>query len=52
MLSDKELVEALITNIEGWSWSVYRDFKIDEDTGKALVKEYRRMKQESKHDKS
>lgn len=41
MLSDKELVMALIINLEGWDWDINSTFKIDEETAKALVKEFR-----------
>lgn len=38
MLSQKELIKALLTNLCTWNWDVYSKFPIDQDTGEALVK--------------
>lgn len=43
MLTEKELTDALITNISGWDWSINTKFSIDEKTGKSLVNEYRAL---------
>lgn len=40
MLNEEELVLALINNLSTWDWEVFSKFPIDEDTGKALVKEF------------
>lgn len=47
MLTDKELVEALIVNLRSWDWELYSKFGIDKKTGDALVEEYRKMKVEN-----
>lgn len=44
MLSDTELVQALATNIEGWEFELHNDkFVIDQNTGAAFVREYKRL---------
>ena len=47
MLTDKELVEALIVNLRSWDWEINSKFDIDKKTGDALVEEYRKMKVEN-----
>lgn len=41
MLSNKELVMALIINLEEWDWDINSKYSIDEKTAMALVKEFR-----------
>lgn len=48
MLSNKELANALITNLENWDWSVNSKFSVDEATGKALVEEYKALEERCK----
>ena len=48
MLKNNELADAAITNIDGWDWSVHSFYEIDEQSGKALVEEYRNLKDELK----
>ena len=43
MLSNKELAEALVTNLDNWDWSINSKYGVDEATGKALVEEYRAL---------
>ncbi len=45
MLTEKELTEALITNINNWDWTIDTKFGIDEKSGIALVNEYRALKE-------
>ena len=45
MLTDRELVEALIVNLTNWDWDINSNFGIDQKTGEALVKEFRRLKE-------
>ena len=45
MLTDKELVEALIVNLMNWDWELNSKFGIDQKTGDALVEEYKRLKE-------
>lgn len=42
MLSDKELVEALIVNLSSWDWELISKFPIDQKTGEALVSEFKK----------
>ena len=44
MLTDREMVEALIVNLKSWDWDINTKFDIDQTTGEALVKEYQRLK--------
>lgn len=44
MLTDSEMVEALIVNLLNWDWEINSKFGIDQTTGEALVKEYQRLK--------
>lgn len=46
MLTDKELVEALIVNLKNWDWDINSKFDIDQKTGAALIDIYNRMKAE------
>lgn len=45
MLTTEELVLALVNNLADWDWSVYPKFSIDEDTAKAVIKEYWKSKE-------
>ena len=45
MLTDKELVEALIVNLASWDWDICAKFGIDKKTGDALVEEFKRLKE-------
>ena len=42
MLSDKELVEALIVNLSSWDWTIESKFGIDQKTGEPLVSEFKK----------
>ena len=42
MLTDKELVEALIVNLSSWDWELISKFPIDQKTGEALVSEFKK----------
>ena len=44
MLTDSEMVEALIVNLKSWDWEINSKFGIDQTTGEALVKEYQRLR--------
>lgn len=44
MLTNSEMVEALIINLMNWDWEVNSKFGIDQTTGEALVKEYQGLK--------
>ena len=44
MLTDRELVEALIVNLKDWNWDINSKFDIDQKTGAALIEIYNRMK--------
>lgn len=44
MLTDSEMVEALIVNLKGWDWDINTKYGIDQATSEALVKEYQRLK--------
>ena len=44
MLTDIELVEALIVNLSSWDWTIESKFGIDQKTGEALVSEFRKLK--------
>lgn len=46
MLTNKELVEALIVNLKDWDWDINSKFDIDQKTGTALIDVYTRMKAE------
>lgn len=46
MLSNKDLVNALIVNLKNWDWTEFSKFSIDKDTGDALIQEYELMKRE------
>ena len=50
MLTDKELVEALIVNLRSWDWEINAKFGIDKKTGDALVEEYKKLKREALHE--
>jgi hypothetical protein len=50
MLTDRELVEALIVNLSSWDWTIESKFGIDQKTGEALVDEYQRLKALGKPD--
>lgn len=39
MLSKKELVSALITNLKSWDWELFCKFSIDKATADALIEE-------------
>lgn len=45
MLTDNEMVEALIVNLKSWDWDINTKFDIDQTTGEALIKEYERFKE-------
>ena len=45
MLSDKELVEALIVNLSSWDWSLFSKFSIDQATAEALINEIKRLRE-------
>ena len=47
MLSNKELAEALITNLASWDWSINSKFSVDEATGRALIETYKALKAET-----
>ena len=40
MLTEEELVLALVNNLAEWDFELFPKFPIDEETGKALIKEY------------
>lgn len=42
MLTDRELVEALIVNLSSWDWTIESKFGIDQKTGEALVSEFKK----------
>ena len=44
MLTDSEMVEALIVNLKGWDWDINTKYGIDQATSEALIKEYQRLK--------
>lgn len=46
MLTNKELVEALIVNLRSWEWEINSKFGIDQKTGAALIDIYTQMKAE------
>lgn len=50
MLTNSEMVEALIVNLKNWDWEINSKFVIDQTTGEALVKEYQRLKALGKPD--
>lgn len=50
MLTDRELVNALIVNLINWDWDIFSKFEIDQETGEALVDEYQRLKALGKPD--
>ena len=47
MLSNKELVDAITTNLENWDWSINSKFSLNEEEGKALLEllQIRKMQQ-------
>ena len=44
MLENRELVNALIVNLINWDWDIFSKFEIDQETGEALVSEFRKLK--------
>lgn len=48
MLDNEELVLALINNLSEWDWYLFPKFSIDQDTAKALIKEYWKSKSKEK----
>ena len=49
MLTEKELTDALIVNLENWDWQINTKFGIDETTGRALIEEYKALKDKNVH---
>ena len=49
MLTEKELADALIVNLENWDWQINTKFGIDETTGRALIEEYKALKDKNVH---
>ena len=47
MLTQKELTDALMVNLESWDWQINSKFGIDEATGRALIEEYKALKEKS-----
>lgn len=47
MLNNKELVDAITTNLENWDWSINSKFSLNEEEGKALLEllQIRKMQQ-------
>ena len=47
MLNNKELVDAITTNLENWDWSINSKFSLNEEEAKALLEllQIRRMQQ-------
>lgn len=50
MLNQKELVDALMINLSNWNWDIYSKFPIDQDTGKALVEEWKQRRNDGHAD--
>lgn len=42
MLENRELVNALIVNLINWDWDIFSKFEIDQETGEALVSEFKK----------
>ena len=45
MLTEEELVLALVNNLAEWDFDLFPKFPIDKDTARAVVKEYWKSKE-------